>query len=132
MKYLEDAIEIALKRSPLREMYRDSQHGLTIDLSGPEGNAFAVLGVAKNLAKQLDKDWEKINAEMTSGDYDNLIDVFDREFGSVVSLLNRPGEENEEVDEPCDEPDAEDEDDTRRMRLTNWRDRNRSTFDPDR
>jgi len=38
----------------------------------------------------------------------------------------------EEVDEPCDEPDAEDEDDTRRMRLTNWRDRNRSTFDPDR
>ena len=90
MKYLEDAISIALKRSPLREMYRDSQHGLTIDLSGPEGNAFAVLGTAKNLAKQLDKDWKQIQDEMTSGDYDNLLDVFEREFGSVVTLLNRP------------------------------------------
>ena len=74
----------------LREMYRDSQHGLTIDLSGPEGNAFAVLGVAKNLAKQLDKDWKQIQDEMSSGDYDNLLDVFEREFGSVVTLLNRP------------------------------------------
>ena len=73
-------------------MYRDSQHGLTIDLSGPEGNAFAVLGVAKGLAKQLDKDWEKINDDMTSSDYNHLIDVFDREFGDVVTLINRPDE----------------------------------------
>ncbi len=75
------------------EMYRDSQHGLTIDLSGPEGNAFAVLGVAKNLAKQLDKDWKQIQDDMTHSDYDHLLDVFEREFGSVVSLLNRPGED---------------------------------------
>jgi hypothetical protein len=75
------------------EMYRDSQHGLTIDLSGPEGNAFALLGYAKGLARQLDKDWKKIQEDMTYSDYDHLVDVFEREFGSVVTLINRPGED---------------------------------------
>ena len=74
------------------EMYRDSQHGLTIDLKSPEGNAFALLGIAKGLAKQLDKDWETINDDMTHSDYDHLIDVFEREFGSIITLINRPGE----------------------------------------
>ena len=31
-------------------------------------------------------DSKKITNEMMSGDYENLIKVFDREFGSVVTL----------------------------------------------
>ena len=57
-----------------------------IDLTGPEGNAFYLLGVASDLAKQLGKDSDAILKEMRSGDYDNLIDVFEREFGNIFTL----------------------------------------------
>ena len=62
---------------------------IEIDLTGPEGNAFVLLGYAKRYAKQLGKNGveaEAIINEMTSGDYDNLLDVFDREFGDYVTL----------------------------------------------
>lgn len=58
-----------------------------IDLTGPQGNAFFLLGTAKKMAKQLGKDSEAILHEMKSGDYENLIDVFDREFGQYVDLV---------------------------------------------
>ena len=32
---------------------KPKQSGITIDLTGPQGNAFYLLGTAKNLAKQL-------------------------------------------------------------------------------
>ena len=70
-------------------MYRDSQHGLTIDLSGPDGNAYALMGAARNLAQQLKKDGEKITEEMMSGDYENLLAVFEKNFGHTVTLINR-------------------------------------------
>lgn len=57
-----------------------------IDLTGPEGNAFVLLSYASSFADQLDLDAEAIIAEMKSGDYENLIEVFDREFGSFVIL----------------------------------------------
>tara|TARA_R110000765_G_scaffold182708_2_gene288668 strand:+ start:281 stop:505 length:225 start_codon:yes stop_codon:yes gene_type:complete len=59
---------------------------IEIDLTGPDGNAFVLLGKAKNLAKQLELDGDKIIEEMTSGDYDNLLDVFDENFGSFITL----------------------------------------------
>jgi hypothetical protein len=59
---------------------------IQIDLSGPQGNAFYLLGIAKQLAKQLEFDYSEIKAEMTSGDYENLIQVFDSYFGSFVNL----------------------------------------------
>lgn len=57
-----------------------------IDLDGPEGNAFNLLGVAKSWGRQLDLNVTEILAEMTEGDYKNLVRVFDREFGSIVEL----------------------------------------------
>ena len=57
-----------------------------IDLTGPDGNAFVLLGIASNLCRQLKKDFKPIQKEMTSGDYENLINVFDREFGQYVDL----------------------------------------------
>jgi len=59
---------------------------MIIDLTGPDGNAFALLGFAKNFANQLKLDFSKISDEMTSGDYENLIEVFDKYFGSFVIL----------------------------------------------
>jgi len=57
-----------------------------IDLTGPDGNAFNMIATAGNLAKQLDLDKKKIQTEMMSGDYDNLIKVFDKYFGEFVTL----------------------------------------------
>ena len=62
---------------------------IKIDLTGPEGNAFVLIGYAKNLCKQLryDKDkTERIVEEMMLTDYEGLLYTFDREFGLLVDL----------------------------------------------
>ena len=60
-----------------------------IDLSGPKGNAYYLLGTAENLYKQMERgdEVEALMVEMKSGDYDNLVNVFDREFGEFVDLI---------------------------------------------
>ena len=62
------------------------KRGLEIDLTGPDGNAHVLLGYASNLAKQLKKDGKAIREDMTSDDYEHLLEVFDREFGNYVTL----------------------------------------------
>jgi len=62
------------------------KRGLEIDLTGPDGNAFVLMGYASNLAKQLKKDGKAIKKDMQSGDYEHLVSVFDREFGDYVTL----------------------------------------------
>jgi hypothetical protein len=59
---------------------------IEIDLTGPDGNAYVLLGHAKTLAKMLDRDFADIHKRMTSGDYENLIKVFEEEFGDYVIL----------------------------------------------
>ena len=59
---------------------------IVIDLTGPDGNAFVLLGKATNLAKQLNFDEKKITDEMMSGDYEELLEVFDKYFGDYVIL----------------------------------------------
>ena len=60
--------------------------GIEIDLTGPQGNAFFLLGTAKNLAKQLGLDGNEITKKMMSGDYEHLLEVFDENFGMFVTL----------------------------------------------
>ena len=62
------------------------KRGLEIDLTGPDGNAYVLIGYASNLAKQLKKDEKAIKEDMRSGDYEHLVEVFDREFGDYVTL----------------------------------------------
>jgi len=57
-----------------------------IDLSGPKGNAFYILSVAKQLAKDLDLDGPAIHSEMISSDYNHLLEVFEKHFGEHVIL----------------------------------------------
>lgn len=59
---------------------------IEIDLRGPEGNAFCLMGYARRYCKELGKDSNSIINEMMSGDYENLLKVFDREFGDYVIL----------------------------------------------
>ena len=57
-----------------------------IDLTGPQGNAFFLLGQAGQYARDLGLDGDSIIAEMKSGNYENLVQVFDRYFGDYVIL----------------------------------------------
>ena len=57
-----------------------------IDLTGPDGNAYVLLGIASDYARKLKLNWEEIKGEMTSKDYGNLIRVFDKYFGDYVNL----------------------------------------------
>ena len=59
---------------------------IIIDLTGPDGNAFALMGYAKAFAKQLGLDGDAIIKDMMSDDYEHLLQVFDKHFGSFVIL----------------------------------------------
>ena len=64
-------------------------HEIVIDLDGPDGNAFVLLGTAKRFAKQLCYENTEIDSmlkDMQSSDYDNLLKVFDKHFGDFVIL----------------------------------------------
>jgi hypothetical protein len=57
-----------------------------IDLTGPDGNAFALLGTASKLCKQLGMYDTLVVDEMMSGDYEHLIKTFDLYFGDYIDL----------------------------------------------
>ena len=62
--------------------------GLTINCSGPDGNAFQLLKVASDLGKQMGwtrKEIDKVLTEMKSSDYEHLILTFDKHFGFYVT-----------------------------------------------
>ena len=63
-----------------------------IDIDGPNGNAFSLLGTACKLSKQLGLDNKAIEKEMTSSDYMNLLKVFDDNFGEFVVLQTENAE----------------------------------------
>ena len=57
-----------------------------IDLTGSDGNAFALMGYANRFAKQLGLNGKEITNEMMQGDYEHLLEVFDKNFGDYVTL----------------------------------------------
>ena len=69
---------------------------LTINIDGPEGNVFCILGTARELADQLGLDEAESNhiqQDMRSGDYIHALQVFDQHFGKYVTILTS----NEEI-----------------------------------
>ena len=60
---------------------------IEIDLTGPDGNAFVIMAHAVSYAKQLGLDKDAILEDMQSGDYEHLLEVFDKHFGQYVDLL---------------------------------------------
>ena len=65
---------------------KDTTKKRVIDLTGPDGNAFVLLGIAKGLCKQLEIEDDIILDDMRSADYEQLIDTFDNYFGDLVDL----------------------------------------------
>jgi len=65
---------------------KSTKKKVEIFLNGPQGNAFYLIGFARKNAKQLGLDPQVITEEMTSGDYENLLSVFDGYFGDYVIL----------------------------------------------
>ena len=65
---------------------KENDNEIVIDLTGPDGNAFSLLAQAKRFADQLGYDSDDILGQMMSGDYENLIEVFDSYFGDFVVL----------------------------------------------
>lgn len=68
---------------------RASKQYIEIDLNGPDGNAFALIGITMNVLKQLKRDIperDKIRKEMMSGDYENLLQVMEREIGPWIVM----------------------------------------------
>ena len=60
------------------------------DLSGPQGNAFAIIGSVDNWCNQLK--WygykDEIIEKMKSGDYNNLLRVVKNYFGDMVEFTS--------------------------------------------
>lgn len=71
-------------------MYRDSQLGLCIDITGPDGNIFYLWGYGDDLARQLDckKDWRDSveAAKRLNANYVTMLNIF-REFFPMVTLI---------------------------------------------
>ena len=60
---------------------------MQIYLAGPDGNAYVLMAYAKSICKKVGKSPEGIHKEMMIGDYENLLNVFRREFGDLVDLV---------------------------------------------
>ena len=59
-----------------------------VNLDGPDGNAFVLLGMAQKLSKRNDvnKTSKEIIDEMKSGDYNHLVGTFNKYFSHLVEL----------------------------------------------
>ena len=63
---------------------------IILDLAGEDGNANVLLGYAQRYTSELglqDKG-ASIMADMTSGNYDHLVQVFRNNFSNYVKLIN--------------------------------------------
>lgn len=58
-----------------------------IDLNGPQGNAYYLLGTARILARGQRIDFGPIEAEMTAGNYKHLVETFEKHFGDSIDLI---------------------------------------------
>jgi hypothetical protein len=59
----------------------------TINLNGPDGNAWCILGTGQSMAQNLSIDFVPISNEMMSGDYRHLVETFDKHFAKYVDLI---------------------------------------------
>ena len=82
-----------------------SSSGRVIDLQGPQGNAFALMAQADDFLRQMGRrdEFNAMRTDMMSGDYDNLIRIFEKNFGDYVDLVNKPGEVFEYIPDKVDE-----------------------------
>jgi hypothetical protein len=59
---------------------------IEIDLTGPDGNVFNLIGMGRKFCKQMGLDANTFTNRMMSGDYENAVNVFEEYFGSFITL----------------------------------------------
>jgi hypothetical protein len=57
-----------------------------IDLTGPEGNVFVLMGYVTRWARQLGLNAQKLIDDMRSSDYEHAIQVIEENFGDYVIM----------------------------------------------
>ena len=74
----------------MRQKIEERSGPIEIDLTGPDGNVFSLMGRVKDLLRISNRDAsekDQILYRMRSSDYKNAVAVFDEEFGDIVLLL---------------------------------------------
>ena len=65
---------------------KDTYKKPVIDLTGPQGNAFYLLGTAMKLSKEIGLNVTAVLDDLKGGDYEHLITRFDYHFGFIIDL----------------------------------------------
>ena len=65
---------------------KNSKSVIEIDLTGPDGNAFSLMGYASNLCRDLGMNKTPILNDMMSGDYEHLLSVMEKHFGDYIIM----------------------------------------------
>lgn len=63
---------------------------MRVDLSGPDGNAYALMNIAQTIGRQRNRphdEIEKIQKRMMSGDYENLLKILFLEYGDIIEFV---------------------------------------------
>ncbi len=71
---------------------------IVIDLNGPEGNVFSLIGLASVLLKQKGHSVifiQDVIDDMKRKDYKHALTVFESNLGDVVQFLNDPRQINQ-------------------------------------
>lgn len=66
----------------IREKNRNTKP--IIDLTGPQGNAFVLMGLAQKWGKELGIDTKPIIEDMMSDDYEHLLETMEKHFGQYA------------------------------------------------
>ena len=77
---------IVQRKVKMAILKKDTIKKQVIDLTGPQGNAFYLLGFAIKHCEDLGYDKDDMLDEMKSSGYTNLIETFDRHFGMIIDL----------------------------------------------
>ncbi len=59
---------------------------IDINLDGPDGNAYFLLAIARDVCKQVGYDFKELEKRMTSGDYGTLLIEMDKTLGKFVNF----------------------------------------------
>jgi len=61
-----------------------------IDLDGPDGNAFFLMGIAKRICPQVGVNYDKLHEKMVADDYGTLLIEMDLALGDYIEFVMSP------------------------------------------
>ena len=65
---------------------QENPQKIVINLGGPQGNAWYLLGLVREFCKITGEDPQPIIDEMNAGDYENLLRIFEEHFEKFINL----------------------------------------------